>query len=97
MDAPRKIIEAATGKPPVELFHSREAAECCGAGSGMFLTDPDISLLVAADRLSGAVSDGVETLITACPNCTASFRRAAEAKSLSITITDIGEFLAERM
>lgn len=97
LDAPRNIIEAATGKPPVELFHSREAAECCGAGAGMFLTDPDISLLVAADRLSGAVSDGVETLITACPNCTASFRRAAEAHGLSITVTDIGEFLAGRV
>lgn len=97
LDAPRKIIEAATGRPPVELFHSREEAECCGAGAGMFLTDPDISLLVAANRLSGAVSDSVETLITTCPNCTASFRRAAEAQALSITVTDIGEFLAGRI
>jgi hypothetical protein len=63
----------------------------------MFLTDPDISLLVAVDRLSGAMADGVETLITACPNCTASFRRAAREKDLPITITDLGAFLAERI
>ena len=97
LDAPRRIIKAAGGVPPVELFHSREAAECCGAGAGMFLTDPEISELVAADRLSGAITDGVETLITACPNCTASFRRAATARGLSITIMDIGEYLARRI
>ena len=97
LDAPRNIIEAAAGKPPVELFHSREAAECCGAGAGMFLTDPDVAQLVAADRLSGAIADGVETLITACPNCTASFRRAANDRALPITITDIGAYLVERI
>jgi len=97
LDAPRKVIKAATGSLPVELFHSGKAAECCGAGAGMFLTDPDITEVVAVDRLSGAVADGVETLITACPNCTASFRGAAKARGLSITIRDIGEFLAERI
>ncbi|MBN1881949.1 MAG: (Fe-S)-binding protein [Deltaproteobacteria bacterium] len=97
LDAPRRVIEAATGAPPIELFHSKKMAECCGAGAGMFLTDPDIAELVAAHRLSGAISDGVETLITACPNCTVSFRRAAKAKDLTITVTDIGAFLAERI
>ena len=63
----------------------------------MFLTDPEIAELVAADRLSGAVSDGVKTLVTACPNCVVSFRRAVAAWDLSITIMDIAEYLAERI
>lgn len=67
--APRMVIEAVTGKAPQELFHAREEAECCGAGSAMYLTNYDLSLQVARRRVQGAMEDGADVLVTACPNC----------------------------
>ena len=82
-----------TGNDPVELFHDRRQAECCGAGSVMFLSDPDISLKMAERRLSGARDEGIRTLVTACPNCRTVFERAAEQSGIDIKLVDIVELL----
>jgi Fe-S oxidoreductase len=91
LEEPRNVIKALTGRDPVELFHDRRQAECCGAGSIMFLSDPDISLKIAARRLSLAREDGVRTLVTACPNCRTIFGRAAEKFDININLVDIAE------
>ncbi len=91
LEEPRKVIEALTGKAPVELFHNRRQAECCGAGSIMFRSDPDISLKIAGRRLSHAREEGVRTLVTACPNCRTIFGRAAETFDIDINLVDIVE------
>ncbi len=93
-DEPRKVIARLTGKEPVELFHSREGAECCGAGSAMFLTDGGIAEQVARERLAGAREQGVEVLVTACPNCKTGFERAAKRYGIGIEILDIAELFS---
>lgn len=97
LEEPRFVIKALTGKDPVELFHSGRLAECCGAGSVMFLSDPDISLEIAGRRLSGAREEGVQTLVTACPNCLTIFRRAAERFNIAIDLLDIAELFRNAM
>jgi heterodisulfide reductase subunit D len=90
---PRRVIKALTGKDPIELFHNRQQAECCGAGSVMFLSDPDISLKIAERRLSGALDEGIKTLVTACPNCRILFERAAERSGIGVRMVDIVELM----
>jgi Fe-S oxidoreductase len=92
-DAPRRLIEAVTGTGPVELFHSGAAAECCGAGSVMFLSDPEVSLRVARKRIEAAADEGVETLVTACPNCALLLGRAAADVESRIAVLDIAELV----
>jgi Fe-S oxidoreductase len=93
-DAPRNLIKAATGTPPAELFHHKELAECCGAGSTMFLTNPDVALKVAGVRLERAAEKGTATLVTACQNCKEVFFRSnSQSRSVS-RILDLSEFLA---
>jgi Fe-S oxidoreductase len=96
LEEPRRVIRALTGKDPVELFHDRRQAECCGAGSVMFLSDPDISLKIAGRRLSDALDEGIKTLVTACPNCRIIFERAAEKSGIDIRLVDIVELLIPR-
>jgi heterodisulfide reductase subunit D len=96
LEEPRRVIRALTGKDPVELFHDRRQAECCGAGSVMFLSDPEISLKIAEQRLSGALDEGIKTLVTACPNCRIVFERAAEHFDIDIRLVDIVELLMPR-
>ncbi len=93
-EAPRALIEAITGARPVELFHWGAAAECCGAGSVMFLSDPQISLKVARRRLAGAVEEGVKTLVTGCPNCKEMLSRAALDMNTEIAVMDAVELTA---
>lgn len=98
LEEPRRVIRMLTGKDPVELFHDRRQAECCGAGSVMFLSDPDISLKMAERRLSGARDEGIRTLVTACPNCRTVFERAAEKYGIDIGLVDIVElFMPEKV
>ena len=94
---PRVIIEKVTGRKPIELFHSEARAECCGAGSSMFLTDPDLSWKVAARRLQGAIEDGAETLVTACQGCKTAFSNAVESANMDIAIIDITELVASHL
>jgi glycolate oxidase len=93
-DAPRALIGAIGGDRPIELFHSGAAAECCGAGSVMFLSDPEVSLKVARRRLAGAVEEGVDTLVTACPNCKEMLGRAAAGMDAKIAVIDVAEMTA---
>lgn len=92
-DAPRRLLAALGGRPPAELFHGREKAECCGAGSVMFLTDPDICRKVARNRLNAAVEAGAEVLVTACQNCKSALD-AANGPAARIRVADICEVIA---
>ncbi len=95
-DAPRRLIAAASGGEPLELFHGREMAECCGAGSVMSLTDPSVSYRVAANRLKSARDSGVDLLVTGCQNCKTVLTRASEGDERPKVI-DICELIASRI
>ena len=95
-DAPRRLIEAATGKVPLELFHNKEHAECCGAGAVMFLTDPDVAVKVAKKRLERVHETQTEVMITACQNCKTNFVKAKNQAD-GIQLMDITELIASRL
>jgi Fe-S oxidoreductase len=95
--APRSLIEAVTGQAPFELFHNKEHAECCGAGSIMFLTDPDIALKVAQKRLERVHETPAEIVVTACQNCKLNFMRAKEQSGDHIQVMDVTELIASKI
>lgn len=96
-DAPRYLIENITGKKPIELFHNRSEAECCGSGSVMYLTHSNISSKVAERRINNALQEGAEILITACPNCKNIFTKTNSNIRNNVRIIDIAEFIASHI
>ena len=96
-DAPRAVIEAVTGSAPVELFHNRQKAECCGAGSIMFMTDPRIAVQVAGRRLERAFEENIKTMITACQNCKGVFLNALKTRGDKLRVLDIAELVASQV
>ncbi len=94
-ELPRGVIKTVCGKNPEELFHSGTAAECCGSGTVMRLTDPQIALGVASERLKGLNETRAATLITACQNCKTVFIQANKSKE--ITILDLSELVADNL
>lgn len=96
-EAPRRLIKAATGSKPSELFHSRQAAECCGAGSALFLTDPALVGRVAEKRLASAAETGSRLLITACQNCKGVLSAIKGSGCVDMEILDLVEILARSL
>ncbi|HUI72941.1 MAG TPA: (Fe-S)-binding protein [Spirochaetia bacterium] len=93
-NAPRALITLAIGNPPRELFHTREKAECCGAGSSMFLTDPQIASQVADKRIQAVREADSDVVITACQNCKQAFMDAQRAKGPPVRVLDVSELMA---
>ncbi len=96
-DAPRELLTAVTGKPPVELFHNKEQAECCGSGSVMYLTHPELSLKIAKRRMDTVKEEKVGLVVTACPNCKNLLSRAARGRRDGIKVYDLVELIARKI
>ncbi|MEI6157930.1 MAG: (Fe-S)-binding protein, partial [Atribacterota bacterium] len=89
-DFPRSIIHQVTGHSPIEIFHNREKAECCGAGSVLFFSDPGISTQVARVRWNRIQEENPQLIVTACQNC----KTALQGVS-SIDVLDISELIIQ--
>jgi len=94
---PRELIASATGSPPLELYHAREQAECCGAGSVMGLTNPDLAGKIATLRLERAIEAGAETLVSACPNCKSAFTLGNNQLHANLRLLDLSELLLNQI
>lgn len=90
-EAPRKLIEKLTNSRPIELFHNREKTECCGAGTTMFLTDPEVSGKVARRRIDAAREENAKVIVTACQNCKTVFTKVHQN---DIRILDVAELVS---
>jgi Fe-S oxidoreductase len=93
-DAPRKLIQSVVGSPPLELFHHREKAECCGSGSCMYLTDPHLVRRIAQRRIEGMREADSHVLITACQNCKTAFESAIPQEGFDVQLLDLAELVA---
>lgn len=94
LDAPRAVIEALSGFVPVEFFHNREIAECCGDGGLLPETDADLAARLAKAQLE-RMPPGVTTLVTACPGCRAQL--GAAANGADIRVIDLSELAAGQL
>lgn len=94
-DAPRNVIEKIMGSAPLELFHNREVAECCGAGSVTYLTEREIALNVAQGRLRRVKEVNPSMLVTACQNCKNILTDANDNPNLKVA--DLVEIVAGRL
>lgn len=74
-DAPRRLIEAATGRPPLEFFRNREQSACCGAGGILPVSSPGTANKVTESRVEEFRRLGASLLVSACPTCVRRFRK----------------------
>jgi Fe-S oxidoreductase len=91
-DAPRKLLEAATGRPPLEFHKNRDGADCSGAGGLYPSSNPDGAKAIAKRRLThdGAAHDPAEVVVTACPSSRRNFQRAG-VRALDLVDVILGE------
>lgn len=95
IEEPRQILNK-LGVEIVEMKNSKENSRCCGGGGGILMTDQELSNDIAKKRIYEALETGTDTIVTSCPTCETTLKKAAqevsesEGKTISVrSIEDI--------
>ncbi len=89
-DQPREVI-AAVGEL-VEPAHNRRDALCCGASLANTVIDDSQQMRIAREMTGELEATGAGTIVTSCPLCYKTIKRAAETET-----KDISEVVAENI
>lgn len=92
-DEPRNILSAIPGIELKEMYPTRENSWCCGAGGGVKISNPDLSVEIASDRLNHAKEVEAEAIVSACPFCKTNLLDAVNKFDEDIEIYDITELI----
>ena len=95
-EAPRSVIETATGKAPTELERKRDNSFCCGAGGGRMWMEEFTGERINLNRVSEALTKNPDTICVTCPYCMTMFEDGLKDKQAGQTkVRDIAELVAE--
>ena len=97
-DAPRALIEAATGSVPTEIGRNRADSFCCGAGGGRMWMEEFIGDRVNHTRVDEALAGAPDTLCVACPYCMTMMEDGLKDRGAGqVRVRDVAEVVAEAL
>lgn len=95
-EAPRQVIEAATGHRPEEFERHGKSAFCCGAGGGRMWMEENVGERINTTRVAEALTAKPDTICVACPYCLTMFEDGLKDLGGSgVKVRDIAEVVAE--
>lgn len=95
-EAPRAVIEAATGHAPAEMGRNRNNAFCCGAGGGRMWMEEHVGERINLTRVTEALEQNPDTICVSCPYCMTMFEDGLkDVKAETIKVRDVAEVMAE--
>ncbi|ACH38486.1 electron transfer flavoprotein-associated cytochrome b and CCG domain pair iron-sulfur cluster-binding oxidoreductase [Citrifermentans bemidjiense Bem] len=95
-DAPRQVIEAATGAAPGEFERQKENGFCCGAGGGRMWMEEQIGTRINHDRVNEALKQQPDTICVSCPYCMTMLEDGLKDQGAEkVRVKDIAEVMAE--
>jgi Fe-S oxidoreductase len=95
-DAPREVIELATGAAPAEMGRNRNNAFCCGAGGGRMWMEEHTGERINLNRVREALEGKPDTICVSCPYCLTMFEDGLkDVKADNVRVRDVAEVLAE--
>ncbi|HJV64751.1 MAG TPA: heterodisulfide reductase-related iron-sulfur binding cluster [Geomonas sp.] len=95
-DAPRGVIEKATGSAPSEMERNRENSFCCGAGGGRMWMEEFSGTRVNHARVEEALTASPDTICVACPYCMTMMEDGLKDKGAGqVRVKDVAEVVAE--
>ncbi|MCK5553822.1 MAG: (Fe-S)-binding protein [Deltaproteobacteria bacterium] len=96
-EPPREILRAIPGVDLVEMEANKEGCKCCGGGGNLEMVDPDLSAVLAQEKIREIQATGAETVITSCQQCVRTIMTTARRKKIPIKAMDITEFVMSAM
>jgi Fe-S oxidoreductase len=95
-DAPRQMIEMATGTAPSEMERNRNNAFCCGAGGGRMWMEEHTGERINLTRVKEALEKKPDTICVACPYCLTMFEDGLkDVNAEGVRVRDVAEVMAE--
>ena len=74
----------------------KKLANCCGAGCMLAVHRPDVSENVAVLRIEEAKETGADLLVSGCPRCDETFKKAMAARDIEdIKVVNLVELVAQ--
>jgi Fe-S oxidoreductase len=97
-DAPRTVIETATGQAPAEMGRNRNNAFCCGAGGGRMWMEEHTGERINLTRVKEALEQKPDTICVACPYCMTMFEDGLkDVQADGVKVRDVAEVMAEAL
>lgn len=87
-DAPRKLLTASIGNFE-EFRFSRDESFCCGGGGGLLLTNTDMALDIARERVGQVDSGGDIKLVSFCPTCDKMLARGTKGRAQVVDVINL--------
>jgi len=95
-DAPRQVIEMATGAAPAEMGRNRNNGFCCGAGGGRMWMEEHTGERINLTRVKEALEEKPDTICVACPYCLTMFEDGLkDVNAEGVRVRDVAEVMAE--
>jgi len=96
IEEPRQILRAIKGVELVESkWTSGEWATCCGGGGGFEAVFPELSQILAVNRVKELVETGADTIVTHCPGCIMQLKTGLkELKVNDVEVLDLAQVVA---
>ena len=96
IEEPRRILRAIKGVDLVENeLTSGQWATCCGGGGGFEAVFPELSQILAVNRVQELVETRAEIIVTHCPGCVIQIKVGLkEIKRSDIKVFDLAQIVA---
>jgi heterodisulfide reductase subunit D len=92
-DPPRDVLKSIPNLKFIEMHENRNNALCCGAGGGFRSGYKDLSIELAALRVSQVKKINAEILVSSCPFCHYNFELGRNKIDKEIKVADITELI----
>ncbi len=99
VEEPRQILRAIKGIELVETEWTKcEWATCCGGGGGFEAVFPELSHILAVNRVKELVETGANIIVTHCPGCILQLKAGLkELKNNDVEVLDLAQIVAVAM
>ena len=96
IESPRFILSQILDNDLKEMATNKKLANCCGAGGMLAVHRADVAEDVAVMRIDEARETGASLLISGCPRCDETFKKAMTARGTEdIKVVNLVELVAE--
>lgn len=96
VESPRYILSQILDDELKEMATNKDLANCCGAGGMLAVHRPDVSEDVAGMRIDEAKETGVSLLVSGCPRCDETFKKAMAVRGIEdLKVVNLVELVAK--
>jgi hypothetical protein len=98
-EEPRQILRAIEGIRFADVERNKEEwSTCCGGGGGFEVIFPEISHIMAANRVRELLATGASIIVTSCPGCLIQLREGIKKlKAREVQVMDMARVLRMAM